>query len=64
MSGEIEPEAAARRIEITVTADRRGAEALSLEVRRLAKSCGLEIGAARILPASDGAEERESRGSG
>lgn len=34
-------------------ADRRTAEALSLEVRRLAKSLGLEVGQIRVEPAGE-----------
>jgi hypothetical protein len=40
-------------IEVELTIDRRGAEALSLELRRLAKAQGLEIGSLTVMPAGD-----------
>lgn len=46
-----EPESGQGRIEITLTGDRRDVEAMSLELRRLAKARGLEIGDVRVLPA-------------
>jgi hypothetical protein len=41
-------------IEIELTIDRRGAELLSLELRRLAKAQGLEIGNLTVMPAGEG----------
>jgi hypothetical protein len=40
-------------IEVEFTADRRGAEVLSLELRRLAKAQGLEIGSLTVMPAGE-----------
>ncbi|HEV8441060.1 MAG TPA: hypothetical protein VGT40_23475 [Methylomirabilota bacterium] len=42
-----------RRLEITGGLDRRAIEALALELRRLAKRCGLEVAAVRIEAATD-----------
>jgi hypothetical protein len=41
-------------IEVELTTDRRGAELLSLELRRLAKAQGLEIGSLTVMPAGEG----------
>lgn len=41
------------RIEVELTTDRRGAEVLSLELRRLAKAHGLEIGSLTVTPVGD-----------
>jgi len=43
----------ARRIEITGEMDRSAAEALQLEIRRLAKQYGLEIGEFRVEEVED-----------
>jgi hypothetical protein len=42
-----------------VVADRRTAEVLSLEVRRLAKSLGIEVGQIRVEPAGETTPEVE-----
>lgn len=47
------------RIEVEFTTDRRGAEALSLELRRLAKAQGLEIGSLTVMPAGGGTTSPE-----
>jgi hypothetical protein len=40
-------------IKLELTTDRRGAELLSLELRRLAKAQGLEIGSLTVMPAGE-----------
>ena len=45
----------ARRIEVTGELDRRTAEALALEIRRLARQHGVEVMSCRVLPATDDA---------
>jgi len=40
-------------IEVELTTDRRGAEVLSLELRRLAKAHGLEIGKLTVVPVGE-----------
>jgi hypothetical protein len=48
-----------------VVADRRTAEALALEVRRLAKSLGLEVGEIRVEPVGETVPKLEqAEGSG
>jgi hypothetical protein len=37
-----------RRMTFTVRLDRRGLEALQLEMRRLARGCGLAVGSVRV----------------
>lgn len=39
--------------EIELTTDRRGAEVLSLELRRLAKAQGLEVAKLTVMPAEE-----------
>jgi hypothetical protein len=39
--------------EIELTTDRRGAEVLSLELRRLAKAHGLEVAKVTVIPAEE-----------
>jgi len=39
--------------EIELTTDRRGAEVLSLELRRLAKAHGLEVAKLTVIPAEE-----------
>ena len=46
-------------IEVELTTDRRGAEVLSLELRRLAKAQGLEIGSLTVMPAGEDATSPE-----
>jgi hypothetical protein len=46
-------------IEVELTTDRRGAELLSLELRRLAKAQGLEIGSLTVTPAGEGTTSSE-----
>jgi hypothetical protein len=46
-------------IEVELTTDRRGAEVLSLELRRLAKAHGLEIGSVTVMPAGEDATSSE-----
>jgi hypothetical protein len=46
-------------IEVELTTDRRGAELLSLELRRLAKAQGLEIGSLTVMPAGEGTTSPE-----
>jgi hypothetical protein len=46
-------------IEVELTTDRRGAELLSLELRRLAKAQGLEIGSLTVMPAEEGTTSPE-----
>ncbi len=52
----------AGRIEVTLTGDRREVEAMSVELRRLAKECGVQVGDLRIRPADEPLEP-ESTGS-
>jgi hypothetical protein len=47
------------KIEVELTTDRRGAELLSLELRRLAKAHGLEIGSLTVMPAGEGTTSPE-----
>jgi len=46
----------ARRIEVTGELDRRTAEALALEIRRLARQHGVEVVSCNVLPATDDAD--------
>lgn len=57
-------EPSAEDIQLSILADRRTAEALSLEVRRLAKSLGLEVGQIRVELAGEAAQEEQTRESG
>lgn len=43
----------AGRLEVTLTGDRREVEAMSVELRRLAKEHGVQIGDLRIRPADE-----------
>ena len=49
---------AARRIEIIGTLDRHAVEVLQIEVRRLAKRCGVEIETLRVERLGKGSAER------
>ena len=48
------------RITLTLTGSRRDVEAMALEVRRLAKAQGLEIGAVRTRPADESSGDDEA----
>ena len=61
-SAEGEGESGSGQIELTLTGDRREVEALSLEVRRLAREHGLEIRDMRLRPAHE--PSREDSGGG
>ena len=52
-SVEGEGESDSGRIDLTLTGDRREVEAMSLELRRLAKEHGLELGNMHIQPAEE-----------
>lgn len=56
-SAEGEGESGSGRIELALTGDRREVEALSLEVRRLAREHGLEIQDMRVRPAHEPQED-------
>jgi hypothetical protein len=49
--------------EITLTTDRRGAEVLSLELRRLAKAQGLEVAKLTVIPAEENTPASEQANS-
>jgi hypothetical protein len=48
-------------IHLSIVADRRTAEVLSLEVGRLAKSLGLEVGQIRVELAGEAVQEEQTR---
>ncbi len=64
MSGDDDATSSSEGIQISAFADRRTAEALRLEVRRLAKSLGLEVGQIRVQLAREAAEEEQTGESG
>jgi pyruvate/2-oxoglutarate dehydrogenase complex dihydrolipoamide acyltransferase (E2) component len=61
-SAEGEEESGSGHMELTLTGDRREVEALSLEVRRLAREHGLKIWDMRLRPDPEPPEEGSGRG--
>ena len=57
-------DASAGEIQLSIVTDRRTAEALSLEVRRLATSMGLEVGQIRVELAGEANQEEGTKESG
>lgn len=57
-------DASAEEIQLSIVADRRTAEALSLEVRRLATSLGLEVEQIRVELAGEANQEEGTKESG
>jgi hypothetical protein len=60
VSKDVAAAAPARRIEVTGELDRRTAEALALEIRRLARQHGVEVVSCNVLPATDDVEGEDS----
>jgi len=64
MDREAKPRAPRGRVVIGGDLDRRRAEALCLEIRTLARQCGVDVAELRVVCGSDQVEEDDDRESG